>query len=152
MRILYGYKVEAGRVVPDEETASVVKRLFELYLSGYALQPAAREAGLDTSGHTIAGHILSDPRYVGNGFYPPLISHETFAAVQQERARRSTYLGRDRLPQKNLWLEPVKPAVSFRWKVPGVTRKNAVPQVKDCSSVEEAADQAQSLYHMIKRK
>ena len=153
MRILYGYKVEAGVMVPDEETAPVVRRLFELYLSGKGIEPAAREAGLTTRGHKRAGMILSDPRYAGEGgLYPPLIPRDTFDAAQRERARRAQYLGRDNLPGKGKWLEPIRPAVSFRWKVPGATRKNAVPSVKPCSTLAEAAAQAQSLYHMIKRK
>ena len=153
MRILYGYKVEAGVMVPDEETAQVVRRLFELYLSGKGIEPAAREAGLTTRGHKRVGMILSDARYAGDGgLYPPLITRDTFDAAQRERARRAQYLGRDNLPGKGKWLEPIRPAVSFRWKVPDATRKNAVPSVKPCSTLAEAAAQAQSLYHMIKRK
>ena len=153
MRVLFGYKVEKGRIVPNEETAPVVRRLFELYLSGKGIEPAAREAGLTTRGHKRAGMILSDARYAGEGgLYPPLITRDTFDAAQRERARRAQYLGRDNLPGKGKWLEPIRPAVSFRWKVPGATRKNAVPQIKTCSSLAEAAAQAQSLYHMIKRK
>ena len=153
MRVLYGYKVEAGRIIPDEETAPVVRRLLELYLNGLALEPAAREAGLVDRGHSRAGKILSDPRYAGDGgLYPPLITRDTFDAAQRERARRAQFLGRDNLPGKGKWLEPIRPAVSFRWQVPDATRKNAVPSVKPCSTLAEAAAQAESLYHMIKRK
>ena len=152
MRILYGYRIDAGHVVPDEKESEAIRTLFTEYLSGKGIAAAAHAAGLTAQGLTKPKRILADPRYCGTELYPSIISQTTFEAAQAERTRRAQYLGRDNIPRKDKWLDPIRPAVSFRWKVPGAARKNAVPSVKPCSNVEEAAAQAQSLYHMIKRK
>jgi len=152
MRIIYGYRIDAGHVVPDEKESEAIRTLFTEYLSGKGIAAAARTAGFTAQGLTKPKRILADPRYCGTEFFPPIIPRENFEAAQAERTRRAQFLGRDNIPRKDKWLEPIRPAVSFRWKVPGVARKNAVPSVKPCSTVEEAAAQAQSLYHMIKRK
>ena len=153
MRILYGYRIDAGHVVPDEKESEAIRTLFTEYLSGKGIAAAAHAAGFTAQGLTKPKRILADTRYVGEeDLYPPIIPRETFEAAQAERTRRAQFLGRDNIPRKDKWLDPIRPAVSFRWKVPGAARKNAVPSVKPCSTVEEAAAQAQSLYHMIKRK
>ena len=40
--------------------------------------------------------MLRDKKYTGDGFYPPVVSQETFDRVQEERKRREKSLGRDK--------------------------------------------------------
>lgn len=44
----YGYRIEDGRAVIDEEQAERVRKLYRGYLSGLALMPAAKQAGIET--------------------------------------------------------------------------------------------------------
>lgn len=39
--IPYGYRIENGRAVIDEEQAATVREFFQNYISGMALMPAA---------------------------------------------------------------------------------------------------------------
>ena len=39
--------------------------------------------------------MLANRRYLGDDFYPQIIDHNTFRAVQQERRKRAKKLGRD---------------------------------------------------------
>ena len=42
----YGYKIENGKAVIDEEKAEQIRQLYEGYLSGLGLTDAANHAGL----------------------------------------------------------------------------------------------------------
>lgn len=88
-----GYRIENGKAVIDEAAAERVRTLFSLYLSGASLNTAAKMSGMQTF-HGSIGNILRNTRYLGDDFYPALISPEIFAAVQDERLRRAENLGR----------------------------------------------------------
>ena len=89
----YGYRIENGKAVIDEEKAAQVRMIFTEYLSGTALCPAARKAGLSMT-HSSVKHLLTNSRYLGNDFYPAIIDKETFDRVQAERIKRAAALGR----------------------------------------------------------
>ena len=44
--IPYGYKIENGMAVIDEEEAAMVRKFFDYYISGLALMAAAKKMGL----------------------------------------------------------------------------------------------------------
>ena len=52
----YGYKIENGKAVVDEEKSKQIKLLFEAYLSGDSLVDAAKKAGIKTF-HAGIGNI-----------------------------------------------------------------------------------------------
>ena len=56
----YGYRIEEGHAVIDEEQAERVKALYRGYLSGLALMPAAKQAGIETW-HGSAKRLLQMP-------------------------------------------------------------------------------------------
>jgi len=93
--IPYGYKIENGIAVIDEEQAEKVRLLFSGYLSGLALIPAAEAAGL-TILHSGAKRMLQNKHYIGDDFYPAIIDSDTFAKAAEERTRRAVVLGRIR--------------------------------------------------------
>lgn len=131
--IPYGYVIRNGNVCIDEEKAERVKRLFDGYISGLALQSAAEKAGLDLF-HGSIGKMLRNKRYLGDGYYPPIISEETFNKAEEIRISRAASLGRIR--ELNAQPKP-KGAVSFT--MPKVLAKYADP-----------FKQAEYAYSMIK--
>ena len=55
--IPYGYRIENGRAAIDETQAATVRELFQNYISGMALMPAAEKVGLNLY-HGSAGRML----------------------------------------------------------------------------------------------
>lgn len=91
--IPFGYTIQNGRAVINEEEAVKIKKLFEAYLSGLSLTEAAKNAGIKRY-HTSVARMLADKRYVEDKFYPPIISRDTFEKAQLKRRRRAEALGR----------------------------------------------------------
>ena len=44
----YGYRIEDGIAVIDQEAAGKLRRLYENYISGMSLKTAAAKAGIET--------------------------------------------------------------------------------------------------------
>lgn len=96
MRVIpYGYRIENGMAVVDEEQAAVVRKLFSGYISGLTLMNAAEKAGLKLY-HGSAGRMLRNRKYLGDGYYPPIIDKETFERAEAVRISRARALGRIR--------------------------------------------------------
>ncbi|WP_373844785.1 recombinase [Clostridium sp.] len=91
--IPYGYSIENGKALIDEEKANKVKNLFLGYLRGLSLLAAAKEAGIDTY-HGTAGKMLRNRRYLGDDYYPAIIDRDTFEKAEAERIKRAAALGR----------------------------------------------------------
>lgn len=91
--IPFGYRIENGKAVTDEEAAEQVKMLFQLYLLGDSLDTAAKKAGIESL-HAGVGRILRNAHYLGDEYYPAIIDTDTFAAAEAERVRRADKLGR----------------------------------------------------------
>ena len=97
--IPYGYRIENGKAVIDEKAAEQVRTLFNAYLSGDSMNTAAGKAGIK-SFHAGIGRMLTNARYLGDGFYPAVIDADTFAAAEAERARRVKKLNRIQKPKE----------------------------------------------------
>ena len=97
--IPYGYRIENGKAVIDEKAAEQVRTLFDAYLSGDSMNTAAGKAGIK-SFHAGIGRMLTNARYLGDGFYPAIIDADTFAAAEAERARRVKKLNRIQKPKE----------------------------------------------------
>lgn len=97
----YGYRIENGKAVIDEEKAAQVRKLYKGYLSGLAYVSAAEEAGLILY-HTGAKKMMQNKHYLGDDYYPAIIDKETFDAAEAERIIRQDKLGRvfDNRPPK----------------------------------------------------
>jgi hypothetical protein len=93
--IPYGYIIENGRACIDEKLANQVKELFQAYVSGFSLVNAARQAGIDRCPKSIA-NMLTCRRYLGDGFYPPIIDENTFRRAEDERMKRAQKIRRKR--------------------------------------------------------
>jgi hypothetical protein len=68
----YGYTIENGSALIDEEKAGKIRKLYENYLSGMALR-----TGCDRGGHrNLPRHskrLMENPHYLGDEFYPAII-------------------------------------------------------------------------------
>ena len=87
----YGYKMEKGRIVVDEEEAAQIHRIFEMRLDGvgvYAIGKMLYEERVpffdETRDKSIkkVSAILYKPIYAGANGYPAIIDKETFDKVQ----------------------------------------------------------------------
>lgn len=85
--IAYGYSIKKGQLGVDDAAADRVKILFNAYLAGASLIKAAGEAGIKKQ-HSAISSMLSDRKYLGDSYYPPIIDSELFERVQAERQRR----------------------------------------------------------------
>ena len=95
----YGYKIENGVAIIDEEKAENIQKLYKGYLSGLALGEAAKQAGIDTY-HGTAGKMLRKTYYLGDEYYPAIIDKTIFDAVEIERQKRAGKLGRIKEPKQ----------------------------------------------------
>lgn len=105
----YGYVIKDGEVYIDEEKAGKVKKLFDAYISGSSLQSAAKKSGLDLF-HGSVGKMLRNKRYLGDGYYPPIIDAVTFDKAEEIRTSRAAALGRTKKTEKP---SKTKAALSF---------------------------------------
>lgn len=96
---LYGYKIENGVAVIDEHAAIKIRELYQTYLSGDSFRTAAKKVDLNTL-HAGVGNMLKNTRYLGDDYYPAIIDPDTFVAVQEERIKRASALGRIREPKE----------------------------------------------------
>ncbi len=119
--ITYGYKIVDGKAEVDEEQAVVIRKLFDGYIAGLGLKPAAENAGLEIY-HGSAGRMLRNTHYLGDKYYPAIIDRERFDKAEEIRIARASSLGRVR----ELQTAP-KPVADTRFTMPSVERKFADP-------------------------
>lgn len=91
----YGYRLENGKAVIQEDEANRLREMSRLYLSGHSFVEAANRVGL-TMYHGTVRNLLKNKKYLGTDFYPAILDQETFEAVETERKRREEQLGRNR--------------------------------------------------------
>ena len=84
----------------DEHAAEQVQALYQSYLSGDSLRTVANKVGIDAF-HAGIGKILKNRHYLGDDYYPAIIDPDTFTAVQEERFKRASALGRIREPKED---------------------------------------------------
>ena len=83
----YGYDIVGGAAVINEEQAANLRKLSENYLSGMSFVQAALTAGINMK-HSGVKRLMQNPRYLGDDFYPAILTAEIAQAVEAERLRR----------------------------------------------------------------
>lgn len=83
----YGYDIVGGAAVINEEQAANLRKLCENYLSGMSFVQAAKDVGLEMK-HSGVKRLMQNPRYLGDDFYPAILTVEIAQAVEAERLRR----------------------------------------------------------------
>ena len=118
----YGYRIVGGKAVIDEDQATNIRKMCEDYLSGKSLVKAAASVGLSMS-HTQVRRFIQNPRYLGDGFYPAILSEDIALKIEAERARREKALGRDSrkkraAPAGTVFTEFSAPKITMKYKDP----------------------------------
>lgn len=89
----YGYRIENGCAVINEEEAAKIRKLYENYFAGMSQSKAAIKAGIETY-HSSAKRLMQNRHYLGDDFYPAIIDQETFDKAETIRLERAGKLGR----------------------------------------------------------
>jgi hypothetical protein len=97
--IPYGYRIENGLAVVEENEAKILQQAYELYLAGDSLQAIANKLGIDRNPSSMS-NLLADRRYLGTDFYPSIINKELFAQAQRIHQERKQQHGRPLLSVK----------------------------------------------------
>ena len=90
-RIPYGYKIVDGKAEIDLEEVKILKTFFELFLEGATMSQAARFSGLDYSARNLP-KMFGRKEYLGDGFYPAIITKDYQEALLKEREDRKGVL------------------------------------------------------------
>ena len=93
----FGYKMQWGKIVLQEQEASVVRWIYQTYLSGASYNELVETLRKQTIPYitgklwnkNMVARILENPKYTGESEYPPLISQEQFEVVQVRRKKRT---------------------------------------------------------------
>lgn len=84
----YGYIIENGKAVVDEQMAERVRTLFQEYIECGSMRAAAKKVGIDKT-HSVIGRILKNQVYVGKEYYPQIVGEDTFAKAQEIRGNNA---------------------------------------------------------------
>ena len=114
----FGYDIICGKTVINEEKAEILKKIISNYLSGMAFTQAAEDAGLKMS-HCGVKNLIQNKRYLGDSFYPAIITEETARAIEEERLRREKALGRSNRPKREISTV----VIGVRFNIPEVKKK-----------------------------
>ena len=91
--IPYGYRIENGQAVIDDEQVATVREFFQNYISGMAFMPTAKKVGLKIY-HGSVGRMLWNKKYLGDDYYPAIIDKEPFDKAEEIRMSRAKALER----------------------------------------------------------
>ena len=86
--IPYGYRIENGKAVPDEEQAEKLNAFLEGYLKGMSVAKARKAAGVDLTVSSLRDYMRSGT-YEGTGYYPPIVPAGTHRKVREEMEKRT---------------------------------------------------------------
>ena len=71
----FGYKIENGKAVVNEEEVQKLRSFFRLFMAGASMAGAAHDAGLSCH-HTTLPLLFKREAYIGTDFYPTIITKE----------------------------------------------------------------------------
>lgn len=131
----FGYRIENGKAIVNEEQAAQIQKMYEGYLSGLALMEAAKAAELKLY-HGSAKRMMQNRHYLGDDYYPAIIDRDTFDAALTEQQKRAKALGRVFEPKEAETLPPV-----MRFTIGRVMQK-----------YEDPFKQAEYAYGLIERE
>lgn len=131
----YGYDIIGGRAVINEEQAANIRQICRNYLSGMSFKNAAAEVGLNMSPCGVKRMMLN-ARYLGDEFYPAILTEETVRRVEAERIRREKALGRDRrkgkgAPKGVYYTGFSAPKITMKYKNPVAQAEYAYSRIRN---------------------
>lgn len=93
---MYGYRIIDGIAKIDESEASAIRAIFSGYISGMSLREAAENARKPMV-HSMVKRIIRNICYIGDDFYPAIVSRQTFTKANAELIRRAEKHGSGKL-------------------------------------------------------
>lgn len=130
----YGYDIVGGAAVINEKQAANLRKLCENYLSGMSFVQAAKDVGLEMK-HSGVKRLMQNPRYLGDDFYPAILTAEIAQAVEAERQRRDALYQGERYTQEEVQIAiPTSftmRKLSTRYKDPIKQAEYAYSQIKE---------------------
>lgn len=85
---MLGYRIIDGKAMIDETEARAIRAIFSGYISGMSLREAAEKAGKPMV-HSMVKRIIRNICYIGDDFYPAIVSRQTFTKANAELIRRA---------------------------------------------------------------
>ena len=85
----YGYRIEDGLCVINNEESKILNKLFISYLEIGTLMRAANTSGFKANSHTSVKRILINKRYLGDSYYPKIIDKDLFEKVNEKIKEKS---------------------------------------------------------------
>ena len=139
----YGYNIMGGAAVINEEQAAVIRQICENYLSGMSFVQAARAAGINMK-HSGVKRLMLNPRYLGDDFYPAILTPEIAQAVEAERQRRDTLYKGTRYTKEEVQISiPTSFTIrklSTRYKDPVKQAEYAYSQIEAVENIESEVE------------
>lgn len=136
----YGYDIVGGAAVINEEQATVIRQTCENYLSGMSMTQAARAAGININ-HSGVKRLMLNPRYLGDDFYPAILTPEIAQAVEAERQRRDTLYKGTRYTKEEVQIAIL---TSFTMRKLSTRYKDPIKQAEYAYSLIEAVENTES--------
>lgn len=103
--ILFGYQYQDGVIVTHPQEVTVIKRIFNEYMSGHSLLEIADQLNAENVEYQpgVTGwnksrimRLIEDKRYAGDGGFPAIIDEETHQALLQLKSKKNTQHSTDR--------------------------------------------------------
>ncbi len=131
----YGYDIVDGKAVVNEEKAEQIRKICENYLGGMSFMAAAEYVGLSMS-HCGVKRMIQNERYLGDEFYPAILTREIADQIEKERMRREKMLGRnDRvkksLPEAKVYIGFTALKIALKYKDPIRQAEYAYSQIRN---------------------
>ena len=136
----YGYDIMGGAAVINEEQATVIRQTCENYLSGMSMTQAARAAGINMN-HSGVKRLMLNPRYLGDDFYPAILTPEIAQAVEAERQRRDALYQGERYTREEV---QIAIPTSFTMRKLSTRYKDPIKQAEYAYSLIEAVENTES--------
>ena len=136
----YGYDIVGGIAVINEEQAAAIRQTCENYLSGMSFVQAALKAGINMK-HSGVKRLMQNPRYLGDDFYPAILTAEIAQAVEAERLRRDALYQGERYTREKV---QISIPTSFTMRKLSTRYKDPVKQAENAYSLIEAVENTES--------
>ena len=136
----YGYDIMDGAAVINEEQAAVIRQICENYLSGMSFVQAARAAGINMN-HSGVKRLMLNPRYLGDDFYPAILTPEIAQAVEAERQRRDALYQGERYTREEV---QIAIPTSFTMRKLSTRYKDPIKHAEYAYSLIEAVENTES--------
>ena len=95
-KILYGYQIQKGKIVVQEQETVIVNRIATLYIEGLSYQKITDILNSEAIPYSSKDRLwnkhkvkrlLENPRYTGIDGYPAIIDFEIFQTIQRKIRR-----------------------------------------------------------------